>query len=336
MDDPGDPLPNTGLPDADSVMPADFQCMLQLAQTIAEEIQLEGLLRVLMQVFMEYACVDRGVLLLHTPEQAPEKIAWSIAATAHSAQSIVILQPMPPLSASDPLPMSLVGYVTRSHRSLSLNPVMMTEVRSQIAQELAIPDLAHDPYWQEYQPHSVLGLPILKQGDLIGLIYLESRQPGKAIAPHRLVMLRWLCAQAAISLENARLYQHSKSYAQRLELAQDELLKAQQELLYASSHDGLTGLYNRSWFMHRLKRLMEKSQDHIQPSYAVLLLDLDRFKVINDSLGHMLGDDLLRHVARRLQTLISSPGINVARLGGDEFGILLETCASADRAIHLA
>jgi diguanylate cyclase (GGDEF)-like protein len=332
--EPGELSPPCDEPDASQPSPTDLQTLLQLAQSIAQEIQFEQLLQVLMQVFMTYACADRGVLLLNSCQQMGT--LWAIGAMANTAQSIVILQPMPPLAGSDPLPMSLIDYVTRARKALLLNEATVSEVRSRVAQERAIADLDGDPYWQQYQPAMALGLPILNQGELIGLIYLESHQLGQRLDPERFVMLRWLCTQAAISLENARLYQHSQTYAQRLELAQDELVKAQQELLYASSHDALTGLYNRSWFMHRLKRLMEKAQDQTQPSYAVLLLDLDRFKVINDSLGHMLGDELLRHVARRLQLLVTPPHVNVARLGGDEFGVLIETQASTDRAVAFA
>ncbi|MBV9389765.1 MAG: EAL domain-containing protein [Chroococcidiopsidaceae cyanobacterium CP_BM_ER_R8_30] len=88
-------------------------------------------------------------------------------------------------------------------------------------------------------------------------------------------------------------------------------------------HDTLTGLPSRALFMNRLKYAIEYSKRHENYLFAVLFLDLDRFKVVNDSLGHAIGDQLLRAVASRLATCLRSTD-TLARLGGDEFTILLE------------
>ncbi|MEB3282848.1 MAG: EAL domain-containing protein [Lyngbya sp.] len=87
--------------------------------------------------------------------------------------------------------------------------------------------------------------------------------------------------------------------------------------------DPLTGLANRSWFLQRLQQAVEQTRIHQNYLFAVLLLDLDRFKLINDSLGHQAGDQLLMAIAQRLQGCIR-PTDMVARLGGDEFVILLD------------
>lgn len=107
------------------------------------------------------------------------------------------------------------------------------------------------------------------------------------------------------------------------------------ELRYASSHDALTGLPNRSSFTKRLERAVEQAKQDKDSLFAVLFIDLDRFKVINDSLGHLVGDQLLITVARRLKASLRS-GDMVARLGGDEFTILLEHIRSADDATLVA
>jgi len=95
---------------------------------------------------------------------------------------------------------------------------------------------------------------------------------------------------------------------------------AEARLLHLARHDPLTGLPNRSFFLHRLERALAAGRDGGQ--VAVLLLDLDRFKSVNDSLGHASGDALLVEVARRLRAA-AAPGATVARLGGDEFTVLL-------------
>jgi diguanylate cyclase (GGDEF)-like protein/PAS domain S-box-containing protein len=101
-----------------------------------------------------------------------------------------------------------------------------------------------------------------------------------------------------------------------------ERKEAQQQLVRAAMHDALTGLPNRAAFMHRLARSVERSRLHPQNAFSVLFLDLDRFKVINDSLGHGKGDELLVSIARRLEECVR-PEDMVARLGGDEFTVLL-------------
>ncbi|MEH1889408.1 MAG: EAL domain-containing protein [Nostoc sp.] len=98
---------------------------------------------------------------------------------------------------------------------------------------------------------------------------------------------------------------------------------AEAQLIHDAFHDVLTGLPNRALFMERLERALMQTKRRANYRFAVLFLDLDRFKVVNDSLGHMIGDQLLTALARRLENCLRS-GDTVARLGGDEFTILLD------------
>ncbi len=110
---------------------------------------------------------------------------------------------------------------------------------------------------------------------------------------------------------------------------------AEEQLLHDAFHDALSGLPNRALFMdrlhHRLQQLIKGKQRHRQFTFAVLFLDLDRFKIINDSLGHMIGDQLLIEVSQRLSRSVR-PGDTVARLGGDEFAIILEDIQDREHA----
>jgi len=106
------------------------------------------------------------------------------------------------------------------------------------------------------------------------------------------------------------------------------------QLSYQASHDALTGLINRSEFENCLVTSLDSAHNNPDHSHALLYLDLDQFKVVNDTFGHIAGDELLRQIAELVTANVRSTDI-IARLGGDEFGILLERC-SEERAIEVA
>jgi diguanylate cyclase (GGDEF)-like protein len=110
---------------------------------------------------------------------------------------------------------------------------------------------------------------------------------------------------------------------------------AEARLAHDAFHDALTGLPNRALFLDRLSHVLGAAARHPGDRFAVLFLDLDRFKVINDSLGHAAGDHLLVAVGGRLAESIR-PGDTVARLGGDEFGLLLEGIRGLEDAAQVA
>jgi diguanylate cyclase (GGDEF)-like protein/PAS domain S-box-containing protein len=109
----------------------------------------------------------------------------------------------------------------------------------------------------------------------------------------------------------------------------------QEQLVHDAFHDILTGLPNRALFMDRLGRAVQRSRRHEDDGFAVLVLDLDRFQVVNDGLGHTVGDLLLTRIATRLQGVVR-PEDTVARLGGDEFALLVEHVEDVSDATRVA
>ncbi|MBI1722449.1 MAG: EAL domain-containing protein [Gemmatimonadetes bacterium] len=110
---------------------------------------------------------------------------------------------------------------------------------------------------------------------------------------------------------------------------------AEWQLVHDAFHDALTSLPNRALFSDLLARSIGRARRREDYAFAVLFLDMDRFKVVNDSLGHMIGDQLLIAVARRLEQCVR-PGDTVARLGGDEFTILLDDIEDVSDATRVA
>lgn len=142
---------------------------------------------------------------------------------------------------------------------------------------------------------------------------------------------RWVHCQATISpgQDNQRC---------RLDgIVQDisERKKAENRLLYAAQHDSLTHLSNRSYFTEQLGQLLKSPRDRRSDKFALLFIDLDRFKTINDSLGHGIGDELLVRVGQILQDSIRPTDL-VARLGGDEFTILLNGVSTSEEVITVS
>ncbi|MGH8178155.1 MAG: EAL domain-containing protein [Steroidobacter sp.] len=134
-----------------------------------------------------------------------------------------------------------------------------------------------------------------------------------------------------VVLENSRAVRDEQGQIMYYEGTLTDITEAHelsQQLSYEASHDALTGLINRREFEIRLQRALDSSQAS-GATHGVCYLDLDQFKVINDTCGHIAGDELLRQLAQVLQGRVRSND-TLARLGGDEFGLLLHDCALDD------
>ncbi|HEX2025360.1 MAG TPA: EAL domain-containing protein [Actinomycetota bacterium] len=166
--------------------------------------------------------------------------------------------------------------------------------------------------------------PLLDDGIPVGLIMVGDRMGDvSTFEVQDVKMLETLAQHVSVSLENGRL-----------EDSLAELTALKEELRHRAFHDSLTGLPNRMLFTERVAHALTHRERHDAPM-AVLFVDLDDFKTINDSLGHTAGDQVLSVVAERLRGCLR-PSDTVARLGGDEFGILLDDMADTGDALLAA
>jgi diguanylate cyclase (GGDEF)-like protein len=153
--------------------------------------------------------------------------------------------------------------------------------------------------------------PLAGERALIGTFLLADRRGGPGtFRPSDLELFRTIAIHAGIALENGQLGRSLQ-----------DLSEQKDRLRHQAMHDSLTGLGNRDLFLERLTAQLRRRDRGIRP--AVLFVDLDEFKSINDTLGHAAGDAVLREVAARLRTAIR-PSDLAARLSGDEFAVLLE------------
>ncbi|MDI9637600.1 AAA family ATPase [Oscillatoria amoena NRMC-F 0135] len=182
----------------------DFAAILKASQALSSEIQLEQLLSNLLQVTIENAGADKGVLLLLEDGQ------WRVEGVAQIGEAAQVLQSVP-LEESQEIPLSLINQVKRQPQPIAINNA--TEHSFFLG----------DAYIQQAQPKSLLCNPIWHQGKLVGMLYLENRLTAGVFTSDRTQVLNLLCAQAAISLENARLYQRSQQTLEELKQAQQLL-----------------------------------------------------------------------------------------------------------------
>jgi diguanylate cyclase (GGDEF)-like protein/PAS domain S-box-containing protein len=145
------------------------------------------------------------------------------------------------------------------------------------------------------------------------------------------LVLRRKDGRKIVVLENSRAVRDEQGHILYYEGTLTDITEAHElsrQLSYEASHDALSGLINRREFEIRLQRALDAAQA-TGTSHAVCYLDLDQFKIINDTCGHVAGDELIRQLAQLLQSRVRSNDA-LARLGGDEFGLLLHDCSMAD------
>ncbi|MCG9885734.1 MAG: trifunctional serine/threonine-protein kinase/ATP-binding protein/sensor histidine kinase [Cyanobacteria bacterium] len=186
----------------------DFKAILKASQALSSEIELQKLLSALLSIIIENAGGNKCVLMLERDNRILVK------GMIVEGSEPIVLQRIP-VEESQSVPLSLIYKVRRNQQTVV------------IIDAIADPALVNDPYVIRCQPKSVLCSPILHQGKLKGILYLENNLATGAFTNDRVELLNSLCAQAAISLENARLYEQAQTYVQQLEQSQLQIVQSE-------------------------------------------------------------------------------------------------------------
>ena len=279
----------------------DLATVLKASQTLSSEIRLDKLLATLLHIVIENAGADRGALLM------PREQQWFVEAVATVDQLARVQSTA--LSSSSEVPHVLINTVKRS-----LQPVVIVDA-------VVHPTLATEAYVVRQRPKSVLCTPIVQQGKLVAILYLENQVTVGAFTRDRVELLNFLCAQAAISLENARLYQQAQTYAQQLEQSQLQIVQSEKmaslgNLVAGIAHEVnnpigfLTGSINnaKDYVQDLLGHLELYQQHHPNPAVPIRdhAEDID-LQYLNEDLPKLLGSmqgatDRIKGISTSLRT----------------------------------
>ncbi|MEG4197129.1 AAA family ATPase [Microcoleus sp. Pol12A5] len=183
----------------------DFASVMKSSQAISGEIVLESLLSKLLKIAMENAGAEKSYLILEKDGQLV------VEGTASIDNDEVLVLQSTPIETTQKLPFSILNYVARTQQNVVLNDASREGL------------FTMDRYIVNAQPKSILCMPVVHKGKLIGLLYLENNLTRSAFTPDRLEVLTVLCSQAAISLENARLYANLSEATDNLKQANEQL-----------------------------------------------------------------------------------------------------------------
>jgi len=179
------------------------------------------------------------------------------------------------------------------------------------------PEYGRREYMKKLPLYSMMLAPLQAQGRLLGIIGMGRHAPGKNYTPNDLTFLQDIADRSALAMLNAQMYKELEQ-----ELA--ERKRAEKRIQHLAKTDSLTALFNRREFERRLERALSSTKEK-NFSHVLCYLDLDQFKIVNDTAGHAAGDELLKQIPGLLNGLFRQRD-TLARLGGDEFGLLLENC----------
>ncbi len=279
---------------------AQLEALRQVGLELTAQLDLDTLLHSIVSRAMELVGGDSGGLYLYRSER--DLLEWTMAVGPNLTPIGTILHQGEGLS----------GKVWESGEPLIVDDYQHWEGQASVCKGCP---------WT-----AVIGVPIRWGEKFLGVLDVLA-DPPHTFSSADAELLELFATQAAIAIENARLYEASQRELTERKWAEEALVRM-------ATHDPLTGLPNRRLFNDRLNLELAHARRN-QRKLAVMLLDLDHFKDVNDTLGHSMGDKLLQVVGQRLLGLLRKSD-TVARMGGDEFTLLLPEIAQAEDATQIA
>jgi len=279
-----------------------MKALTKVGQSVTSTLDLNAVLRRIVEAGVELTHAEEGFLALLDEESGQLYL-----------RAVKNMDEVKTKTMRMPVSDTIIGQVVRTGR-----PVRTTQMNEQPTLKVVTGFLVQN----------LLHVPLVSKGKVLGVLSVDNQINKMAFTEMDEAQLTSLADYAAVAIENASLYQQAQ---QEIKERKD----VEEKLLHDALHDALTGMPNRALFMDRLEQALERSKRRTEDLFAVLYLDLDRFKNVNDSLGHSKGDQLLIAVGQMLQSILR-PMDTVARLGGDEFVILLEDIHDISHASRIA
>ncbi|MBN2737948.1 MAG: AAA family ATPase [Spirochaetales bacterium] len=296
----------------------DLSSIVKSSQAISSEIKFDKLLRTLMYIIIENAGAQQGCLLLKNYSDDD----FYIEAIKKSGSDHIEVMQSQPYKQSTSICHEIIQYIIRTKKSVVLDDASKQG------------DFMNSAYIRNHRIKSLLSMPVVYQNSLKAIVYLENNLTDSVFTAHRTHILKILSSQAAISIDNAKLY---KSLEEKVKERTLQLKNANKKLKELSLLDPLTTLHNRRYIYEfiaglslnfiksKSKTLHNKEKRDLNTDKKVLgffLIDLDHFKKVNDTYGHAAGDKVLIKISGTLKNLIRKEDF-IVRWGGEEFLIIL-------------
>ncbi|MBE9123322.1 AAA family ATPase [Tychonema sp. LEGE 07199] len=296
----------------------DLPTVIQASQALSSEIQLDQLLSTLMQVVVKNGGAQTGVLILN------EEGRWKIAVHCPNRQGCFLQDTL--IEESQEIPQTVINYVKRTKEIL-----VFDDATTQLT-------FASDPYMKHQQPKSMLCTPILYQGKMMGILYLENNLATGVFTRDRVTLLNILCSQAAISLQNAQLYQQSQDYAQKLESSIHNLQQMQLQLVQGEKMSALGNLV--AGVAHEINNPVGFIAGNLQPAQEYVgdlfhLIDLyqEKFPAPGVEIEAEIEEMDLEYLREDLPKLISSMNEGVDRIRNISTSLRTFSRADSDRPV---
>ncbi|SKB11702.1 Multi-sensor signal transduction multi-kinase [Planktothrix sp. PCC 11201] len=291
----------------------DLPTLLKASQAISGEIQLDKLLTTLLEIVIANAGASKCVLLIKQDQ------ALKLVGLVESEKSPQLLSSVP-LELSPDIPISLVNNVKRT-----LQPLVLADARIRA-------DFAADFYIKKHQPISILCIPIINQRQLIGILYLENNLTVGAFTSDRVEVLNLICSQAAISLENARLYQASQQALTDLQHAQIQIIQSEKMSALGSLVAGVAHEINNP--VGFLSGNIQPALDYIHDLFRLLDLVQKKYPELDSEVQQEISAIELDYIREDLPKLVGSMAEGVKRI--QDISMSLRNFSRADKDYPVA